>query len=643
MVAPLLAYLALVLFIARGLVRMTGTLKAGTCAAYGLPLAFFMPLYPAFLLDAFAGVAITRAVLLGSAAALALLAHALPHPPGEPAPAPAPLPRSPRALALALLALTIILFWIVGPLFGYDAFLYHLPIADELARTGHLPGAPITSIFDLPRGYPPLAYLANGTLWILQGTREHVTPRLMAMLFHLGCVLLLAVELGGTRGLVSAWLFATAPAYVEFVHAIGTDLPMAYLCLAWALRARAFLERGRPGDLVLAGLALTLALWTKYQALTFWAAGLAGVLAIRSRPLARVHLLALAAFLPFLARNALHLGNPVFPAFADAMGGAGLDPWTLEHLAGHVRASAGLALATSGLVWLGLCPALLIDLLDRRRDPSPADPLFRVTLWISTALWLVLWVRPASMPGRFLLPVLALAAARAAPGWLELESCPRESPLLPRLVLALLLAQLAWLAGTLGTGLAAPQEAPHSAYRALAFVLRDGHPGLLALALMFHRARFTRVSRRALVAALAVPLTFQCLDKQRWLVQKLARHGWIAHRSFDPDRIEYAWLARELPPDAKLLAVGGLPDLLPRNTLHLESAHQRDLLEAPTPELARQRLLARGITHVFVDEVVAGTLPLYRGGQLKRALTDRLLHEPGRMSIYRVLRTRDPR
>ncbi len=614
--APLLAYLSLVALSAHGLARMTDRARW----LQALPIAFYLPLVPALLLDAFAAVPLSPTVLLACAAACALAAQALGRACPVP-PAPAPLPRSPRALALAAFALSAIGFWSLAPLFGYDAFLYHLPIAEHVARTGHLP-VTLASVFDLPDGYPPLCYLANGALWLLAGVREHVSVRLLGMAFNLGFVMLIASE----AGLAAALLAAAAPAYVEFLHAIGTDLPMACLSLIWAFRARAYLEHRRAGDAVLATLALALSLWTKYQALTLWAAGLAGLLAVRApRALFAGQTLALAAFLPFLARNALTFANPVFPA-----GGHGIDPWLLEHFAAHVRAGAGLDLLLSGLLWLGLCPALW--LLFVSKPSTRSDRFLRVTCWTAVLLWLALWVRPASMPGRFLLPVLGLAAALIAPHWLELERSPRDSPHLLRLAACLLLAQALWI------GWGRYQEPPQkSAYRAVAFVIRDGHPGLLALALLVHRARATLTTRRALVATLALPLVFQCLDKERWLVQKLVRHGWVAQRSFDPDRVEYPFLAA-LPAGSRVLAVGGLPDLLPRDVVHFESLAQRDLVEASTPAAARAALARRGITHVFIDEVVAASMPVYQHGALRESLAaaERLLHEPNRMSVYRL-------
>lgn len=588
----LLIYLALLALGAHGLARMADRARWIT----GFALAFYLPLVPAFLLDAFAQVAITPAVLLGCAAACAALAQLLgrrfPVPPSD------PLPRSRRLLALGALGLSAIVFWAVGPLFGYDAFLYHLPIAQHFADTGHLPVAPVTSAFDLPDGYPPLHYMGNGALWLAQGGREHVTVRLLAMAFNLGFIVLIACEAGAAAALLAA----AAPAYVEFLHAAGTDLPLAVLQLVWAFRARAYLEHRRAGDAVLAALALALSLWLKYQALTVWAAGLVGLAAIRApRALWIGHAAALVAFVPFLIRNAIHFHNPVFPA-----GGHGVDPWLLEHFGGHLRAGASLALLQSGAAWLVLCPALWLLLLSK--SSSPADRFLRVTCWTAIALWLALWVRPASMPGRFLLPVLGIAAALAAPHWLEHERSPRGS-----LIACLALAQVAWL--FFGTYQEPPQK---SAYRALAFVLRDGHPGLLALALLTRH-------RRLVVLALALPLAFQCADKERWLVQKLARHGWLFHRSFDPDRVEYAYLAN-LPAGSRVFAVGGLPDLLPANVRHFESLEARD-----------QGLT--GITHVFVDEVVAASLPDFQLFKPALAPMERVLHEPHRMSVYRVVQS----
>ncbi|MBI4864717.1 MAG: glycosyltransferase family 39 protein [Candidatus Riflebacteria bacterium] len=685
---PVAIYVVLCLIAGRGLVRSLyrpGELRLWEGAAFVLPLAPLVPLPIAFVLESFGGVPIGRSVLIGLAAALAIVTHLMPGPAGA---AEDPrsgagdrgdpgarrtadeversservkrLPLDPATTGLKLLLLSVVIFWALSPLFSYDLFLYHLPFAEELARTGHLPTDVSGSLIHMTRAYPPLVYMAYGGCWVLCGGREHVSPRALAIAFHLGIVaLVMAGAGGGRRGLSAGWLLAASPPMVAFLHLIGSDLPMAYFCLAWALLVHSHLQRGRRSDLVLASLHLSLALWTKYQSLTFFVAGLAAIVTAGGLPagarrrLVGAHLVALALFVPFLARNAMLFGNPVYPALPELLGGIGLDRWTLDNLVSVVQAPPGWTRIATGLIMLGLVPAFWLLVAGRdwsrmgRRDPVSR---FFATLIVSfLAIWTVLWIQPLSHPERFLLPVVAVAAWLAAPLWEGLAWFPAQNGR-PLLVVAVGLATFQALyfigVGWLGWGafqepLPAGALSGKALYRLVGFLARDVQPLWLALALLLNRRLHSQRSQALLVLVLSGPLIFQCADKLRWMTQKISRHGWVAHLRYDPDRLEYPWMDAHLPEGARLLTVGGLPDLLSRPAVPLESSAQRDLSEAPTEEEFRVRLTRRGISHVFVDEVMAGHLPLYTAGVAARALHrpdlfDRLFVEPGRASVYRV-------
>jgi hypothetical protein len=714
---PLLAYLIVALVVARGLVRVLyrpGELAPWEAVLFVLPVAPFLPLPLVFAADCLAGVPISRATLVGAAVLLAVVLHVVPGATGRGAagvpPAPPRWPDAPanaRRSLLWLLLLSVVLFWCFAPLFGSDLFLYHLPWADELARTGHLPLDVTRSATDSAAAYPPLVYMAYAASWILTGVREHVTPRALAILFHIGLVVLVLRGLGGgERGLAAAWLLAASPPFVGFVHLVGTDFPMAFFAAGWALCVRGALRR--PGDAGLAALHMALCLWTKYQALTLWAAGLLAVAvtpgitpAVRRRLLAG-HAVAMLVFAPLLARNAITLGNPVYPALAELLGGRGLDAWTMQHLLDNARIDRGVAgRGALGLVLAGLNPALWLVAIGaacaaptvgtraerapaRSGSPSSAgertgcepasggpaasgpgppeagaeavaDPeqvarrLWAAALAAYLLLWALLWVRPYARPERFLLPATVLAAALAGGTWHRLALAGREHR---RAAFALAAGLLAFQAAYVELGLvrrSVPLQEPvtwppggaRDAYRIGAALVRDGQPGLLALAVAAHACVAAPVTRRIMHVALAGPLTFQCLDKGRWLVQKVMRHGWVAHLKSDPDQTESAWMAEHVPQGAKTLTVGGLRDLLPRAVVPLESIHQRDLLEAPSGEELRRRMLERGLTHVFVDEVGGRAFELFRDGTVGRSLSrpdlfERLHHRPGRATVYRV-------
>ncbi|MEW6249296.1 MAG: hypothetical protein AB1716_01515 [Planctomycetota bacterium] len=207
-----------------------------------------------------------------------------------------------------------------------------------------------------------------------------------------------------------------------------------------------------------AGLCAGLAAGCKYPAVAFVPVALAvalllavrGALARRIGNAAVFGIMALAAFSPWLIRNAAFTGNPVYPFAYSWFGGAG---WSAEQDAQWAR---GHALPPER----GALPQRVAAALDE----TVLSPMFGPALWIialgalllarsrETALlgvWAVLillaWAALTHMPGRFAVPVLVPLALAA--GRLELPSPSLPHRALTRMGAALMTGGFVLIAG----------------------------------------------------------------------------------------------------------------------------------------------------------------------------------------------------
>lgn len=372
---------------------------------------------------------------VSAAAALAGLAtcHNLPTP---------TLPRGAPGVLLAVAAAVTFLPLAVPSGF-YDQLHYHLAFPYHWLRHGRMVLFPGHDFSYLPATMGLLYTYALAAVGPWAGQAMHWAMGVLAVT----AAAALAGRLAGARG--GAWaaaVLATTPAVLRTSTWAAADLgATAFAACAWlaALQATADPRRStRP--LLLAGLLAGAAVGAK--ALTLGTVLVPLVTATLLLPgegerfrallprLRRGGLLlagAAVAVVPWLARNALAAGHPLFPFLGStAVAGApleesvrlsGTDPESVRRWFGEARgalllgtfAPRGLA-GDVGPVYLGLLPlALLWSVTNRRRDAA----FLCVGLLLGVAAW-------SAMPqlGRYVLAPLALAAALAGAAFAQLEA-----------------------------------------------------------------------------------------------------------------------------------------------------------------------------------------------------------------------------
>lgn len=314
---------------------------------------------------------------------------------------------------------------------GYDALEYHLQAPREYVDLGRIAFLPHNVYASFPQQVEMLYLL------LMQVRGAVLEAAVACQLLHVGLGVLAVVALG-------AW---TAPGWPRVVVVLlaGSAPWLAYLgCLAYVELGMVFfaavatglvLEHFR-GDVrcgwrltLAAGLCAGLAAGCKYTAVALVPACLAAawLLTQRGGPRTRFArgavfaLGALAAFSPWLVRNAALAGNPVYPFAYEWFGGRAwsaeqAEQWDRGHklrddqdrLAGRARILAD-ELFRSGMFGTALWVLPLLGLAVRR---SRAQGL--LVGWL--LLMVLLWTTATHMPGRFAVTIivpLALLAGSA--------------------------------------------------------------------------------------------------------------------------------------------------------------------------------------------------------------------------------------
>jgi Dolichyl-phosphate-mannose-protein mannosyltransferase len=215
------------------------------------------------------------------------------------------------------------------PLILYDSQIYQLSGPVQFLRAGGLVNIPWNVLTNGPMGLQ----LTLGMSWVADPTGA--TFKLLLTVF--GCLLpLMASKIAGELGLRSALLAALfVAAYPEFwVHqTLGViDLPVAVFLLAGVLWLREALTQKSWSWALQAGIAFGLVLASRYQGAAL--IGLALLVVVVDELLrdpkhiarslwecAMVVVVAAVTVAPWLIRNYLNFGNPVYPLLQDWLGG----------------------------------------------------------------------------------------------------------------------------------------------------------------------------------------------------------------------------------------------------------------------------------------------------------------------------------
>jgi hypothetical protein len=215
------------------------------------------------------------------------------------------------------------------PLILYDSQLYQLSAPVQFLRAGGLVNIPWNVLTNGPLGLQ----LTFGMSWVADPTGN--TFKLLLTVF--GCLLLLmaakiAGELGSQSSLLAALFVAAYPEFWLHQTFGVIDLPVAVFLLAGVLWWREALKQQSWSWALQAGIAFGLVLASRYQAVALIGLALLVVLideSIRNREhivrslskCAVVVCVAAVIVAPWLIRNYLHFGNPVYPLLHNWLGG----------------------------------------------------------------------------------------------------------------------------------------------------------------------------------------------------------------------------------------------------------------------------------------------------------------------------------
>jgi hypothetical protein len=357
-----------------------------------------------------------------------------------------------RALALAFIA-----FGVLMPEFFHDAVIYHLELPRYYLFHHRMSFLPWNYNSALPANVESLYLIA------LAFSDERA-----AKLIHAAFALLCAAALGSLgrhiapraesselSGLLAGALFLLTPSVPLLAGVSGNDLGLLFFelmsLLAWhRWRMAAFNPQGAPPGaspsngsgawLICSGALMGLAIGTKYSA-SFFLAGMTAAWGVllgmewtHRRRLLRAFggwlLMAVTTGSPWLLKNFLTTGDPLYPTFAARLGHSFLDgtgvAWLQHDLgAGGIDPTAWPdylpKLAANDIGWLTLAAASLTAAValsrPRFRSVRPLLAPLLALIAVSAATW---WF--ASPVPRYLLPTTALLGLVGAVGLADLAA-----------------------------------------------------------------------------------------------------------------------------------------------------------------------------------------------------------------------------
>ena len=308
----------------------------------------------------------------------------------------------------------------------YDVVEYHLELPREWLEAGRME-RPTHNIYG---NFPAVAEVQSLAAMHLRGGPWAGMYQAQYMSLIYAALTVLTV-FGATKSPAAAALAAAAPWTVMLAGVAYNEsafLLYTALAAAWAVRA---LRRGPARRMAVAGAMAGLACGVKYTAVPMVAVGIGVGFALAvlvTRKARRANglalgvygLTALVAFSPWLVRNAVWTGNPVYPLAMNLLGGGGLDAqqidrWNTAHAPPQSEASAPARFAAfwravlidpqyGYVLWpLALLAAALGLTLNRSR---PGAVLLITWLGMMAAVW----VGFTHLQGRFFTPAIPVAA-----------------------------------------------------------------------------------------------------------------------------------------------------------------------------------------------------------------------------------------
>jgi hypothetical protein len=316
----------------------------------------------------------------------------------------------------------------LGPEVLFDSLVYHLGLPKLYLLNGKLGPTPHNVYSGIP---------FNGEMLYALGLASggemtaKVFPWVIGLASAMAVWLVAAEGEGGETGPLAALIFYSIPMVADTTWHAYVDLNWCfYVLLAFCVLATGPTERrGGIAAALLAGTFAGLALGTKYTAVVaipltlilYWRRAVAGELSYgKCLSLAAAFaFMAALVFSPWLLKNRLFYGNPVFPFFNEAFGGRFQVDWRGLAADAGARSAAGMLeslrlflpkLDNDDRLSLGFCLYLLAPLLFLRRWTNPRARELAVYALAALALWFA----GTSMVRFMLFALPALAALLAS-------------------------------------------------------------------------------------------------------------------------------------------------------------------------------------------------------------------------------------
>ncbi len=365
-----------------------------------------------------------------------------------------PGPLLPIAILCAVAVVTLLAVATPSPF--YDQYHYHLAFPERWLASGRI------EVFE----HHAYSYLASnmGLLYayalagpgILAAQATHWAAGALTLLGAFSVARKIGANGAGAYWSM-AWIAAT-PSFNLSLTWCSSDLGLAAFGTASALLAlgAGTADSGRDSRVVLSGLFAGVALGCKYTAATAVCLPVIVILLAAGKLDARIAFWRLstwgasaaATMAPWAARNWWLTGNPIHPFVASWFAGGTTATGSAAGIAGEASASTSwesiLTLRTFaplgaagwiGPQWLILLPLTAVMLIVMRR-PRPA-----IAVFLGALAGIIAWTRFNPL-GRYLMPVLVLAAPVAGMAWEQLRKSELRAP---RLAISTLVAlALGW-------------------------------------------------------------------------------------------------------------------------------------------------------------------------------------------------------
>lgn len=552
--------------------------------------------------------------------------------------------------AIVLAFLLFLAYKVMAPIYFWDAWCYHLPMAEALFRSGHLPTEVSLNSQELANAYPAFVPMLYGLENILFGQPHYWCIKTISLLFaFLSCLLVYRLSLlvgGEDRGsaLSAVIICLSMEMFLFYSVFASTTIIMNFFCLG----AVYFLARFHLSDderyLYLVGANLGFAYWVEYPGALFAAVFLLALAAITAFPTGgkdvvrfrpglkgfiKICAPAFCIVAPHLARNLLLWGNPFYPALAGIVGGTNIDAWAISNST-NLPGLQGFALWFDVVHWGFIATLFLLLYLFRTRWWRTPLGLFVVVVYFvyyGGYLLLLRYPPSAGDSSKFLLPILCLAAALG--GSVMKDMFTRGLRFSETVALIVLL--MAWQVVTcrnellLATHHYWPIVHLASWREWIAFTngaIFDFHQtGLIVVVILCYILNTARVSPLVKKILLAIGMAIFMGQVFQQIAFPLIWHLDRAYHDPEYHYVEYInprwlkpegeWMEKNLPENAVLLSFDSRFYIIPRRIVPADSYRLKGLYQARTIDEAVAILKKHGITQIHLNET-AYTHPLYQ-------------------------------